>query len=951
VSRSVRGCNVLSASLALILSACGGGGSTKVAPPPPPTTPPTTPPNPPPPTTTVPEPAIDAHLALTNAKAAQVMGLTGAGYRIGIMDSGVMRNHPTLNGRVLDSYFYLDPASNNANVDDVVGHGTAVAELAAGAEYGRWPGGVAPGAQIISARIIADKDPVDDGSGQGNEVTGALGFAPIHADLIRAGVRIMNNSWGGLYWTRDTATAPIAAEYRPFITSNDGLVVFASGNESRSNPSDMAALPSKAGPNGTLPAADLERGWLTVAALDTAAPTQLASYSNACGVAKNYCLVAPGTASYISHDSTVGSLKYVYASGTSFAAPLVSGAAALVWQAFPYFNNDLVRQTLLGTATDLGEPGPDVKFGYGLLNVGKAVKGPAKFDWGDAVVNVNQSGLNSVWSNAISGSGGLVKQGDGALGLSGANVYSGATRIERGTLALRDGGSIRSNVTITAQSNPSAAGLQFMNGDTRVVGNVDNGGSVLLLGADSSGTIEGNYIQRPGAQLMIALGVKALQVSGSAALDGGVLINGMVSGYVAQDGKRQDLVHAGGGVSGQFATPATATQNTGLTLLQTQYGYDANNAWLMLDRVSVTSAARSAGVGIQAMSVAQQVEHAFELLDGNAGLQGSAFAAAAASLQQGSGGFNGLGASLESLSGRAHATATAMTFDSVDMNRRALSTHFSESAVASPQGRSWMRTLGGGGQGGFLGSDYSLGGWMMGHEAAIAGGGVLGFAFGETRANTTDGVAQDRSRDRQMQSQMYAGWRMGAGYVLGQAGFGQYQREMDRGLLLGNERAGVHTRYSGSFLSGSAEGGYRFGHGAASLTPYLGAEYTRIDNDAFQEQGGYGFGLRAEDWSSDRLQALAGVRGQYRWRALALNGYAEWQQAVANGGLMLDAGFVGIDAWAPLAGLQPARSGGLFGVSLDSWLSRTAQLSLGYDQRFGPRGENRQVSLRFFQGF
>ncbi len=939
--------NVLAAALLLALTGCGGGGGSKSSPPPV-TPPPTTPP---PTTPTIPPPAIDAHLALTNARAAQAAGLTGAGYRIGVVDSGVMRNHPALAGRVVANYFYLNPAQNNANVDDVVGHGTAVAELAAGTPTGSWPGGIAPGAQIVSARIIADQRPTDDGSGQGNEVDGALGFAPIHDDLIRAGVRIMNNSWGGLYWTRPTATAPIAAEYRPFIVSNDGLVVFATGNESRADPSNMAALPSQPGPNGSLPAADLERGWLAVAALDTANPAQLASYSNGCGIAKNYCLVAPGTAAFVNHTSTAGNLSYQYNSGTSFAAPLVSGAAALVWQAFPYFNNDLVRQTLLGTATDLGAPGVDAVFGYGLLNVGKAVQGPARFDWGETVVNVNQTGLNSTWRNAISGSGGLVKQGAGALGLSAANTYSGATRIEQGTLALRDGGSIRSSVTITAQANPAAAGLQFMNGDTRVLGNVDNGGSVLLLGADSSGTIEGNYIQRSGAQLMIALGAKALQVSGTATLDGGVLINGMVSGYVPQDGRRQDLVHAGAGLSGQFATPATVTQNTGLALLQTQYGYDANNAWLMLDRVSVTSAARSAGVGIQAMSVAGQVEHAFELLDADARLQGGTFAAAAATLQQGGGGFNGLGRSLESLSGRAHATATAMTFDSIDMNRRALSTQFADSAGGGARTGSWTRTLGGGGQGGYLGSDYSAAGWMLGQEAAIGEQGVLGFAFGQTRASTTAGVAQDRSRDRQDQSQLYAGWRAGPAYLLGQAGFGQYQRQIDRGLLLGTARTGVQARYGGRFLAGSVEGGYRFGRHAASLTPYLGAQYTRIDNDAFREQGGYGFGLRAGDWHSSRLQALAGLRGQYRWRTLELTGYAEWQQALSSDGLSLDAGFVGIDAWAPLAGLQPARSAGLFGLSVDSWLSRNTRLSLGYDQRLGPRGDNRQVSLRLLQGF
>lgn len=939
--------NALSVSLALALAACGGGGGTKADPPP------ATPPTPPPPSgSTTPQPAMDAHLALTNAKAAQAAGFTGAGIRIGIVDSGVMRNHPTLAGRVVGNFSYVDPRKNNLAIDDVVGHGTTVAQLAAGAAAGSWPGGIAPGAQIVSARIINDERPKDDGSGQGNEVTGALGMASIHDDLIRAGVRIMNNSWGGLYWTRPTATAPIASEYRPFIIGNDGLVVFATGNEGRANPTDMAALPSKAGPNGTLPAADLERGWLAVAALDTANPSQLAGYSNACGIAKNYCLVAPGTSTFVGPNATSGNLSYYFGSGTSYAAPLVSGAAALVWQAFPYFNNDLVRQTLLGTATDLGEPGPDAVFGYGLLNVGKAVKGPAKFDWGDVTVNVNQSGLDSIWSNAISGAGGLVKQGSGALSLSGANTYAGATRIERGTLALRDGGSIRSNVTIMAQADPSQAALQFMSGTTRVTGNVDNGGSIVLSAGGSSSTIDGNYVQRGGAQLLIALGVNALQVTGTATLEGGgVLIDGMVPGYVAQDGKRQDLIHAEGGLGGQFDVAASATQGSGIALLQTSYGYDSRNAWLDLQRVNVTHAAQAAGFGAQTLSSAQRVERAFELLDGNAGLQAGSFAAGASALQQGGGGFSGLGASLESLSGKAHANAMAMTFDSIDMNRRALSAQFGAGVAVPPQGAAWARNLGAGGQGGYLGDGYAMGGWMLGREAALGGNGVLGFAFGETRANAGQSVAQDRSHDRQTQGQLYAGWRQGPAYVLGNAGFGQYQRELDRGLLLGSERAGVQARYGGSFLSGGVEAGYRFGTAAATLTPYLGTSYTRIDSDAFAEQGGYGFGLSAGDWHSSRVQALAGLHGAYAWRNVALGGYAEWQQAVSGNSTTWNARFTGVEAWAPLGGLQPARSGGLFGVSVDAWLTRNAHLSLGYDQRFGMREGNRQVSLRLVQAF
>ncbi|WP_457395795.1 autotransporter outer membrane beta-barrel domain-containing protein, partial [Roseateles sp. P5_E1] len=171
----------------------------------------------------------------------------------------------------------------------------------------------------------------------------------------------------------------------------------------------------------------------------------------------------------------------------------------------------------------------------------------------------------------------------------------------------------------------------------------------------------------------------------------------------------------------------------------------------------------------------------------------------------------------------------------------------------------------------------------------------------------------DRGRDRQSQAQLYAGWNAGRAYALGQVGAGQFTREIDRQLLLGAGQYGVNARYGGSFSAASVETGYRFGGDRASLTPYLGADYSRVDSDRFTEQGGLGFGLRTEGNLSTRSQALAGVRAERQWGRWSLRGYAEWQQLLSSDGLTQDASFVGVDAWAPLAGLQPARSGGLFG--------------------------------------
>ncbi len=410
-------------AVTLGLSACGGGGGY-VKPTPPPTVPDT-----PPPTTPQDQPPIDAQLTITHADDAHAQGYSGAGVTIGVVDSGIMRNHPALAGRVEEELIYVDPDVNNTAIDDVVGHGTWVSQIAAGKAFDKFPGGIAPGASLVSARIISDEEPTDDGSGLGNEVTAddAAFFAQtLNPALIDAGVDVMNNSWGGIYW--DTSKASInqafAAAYEPFVLQHGGLVVFAAGNESRSDPSDIAALPTLA--------PQLEAGWLVAVAVDSNHPDQLADYSNACGKAMTYCLAAPGGVIVADKDATSsGKQDYWVVRGTSLAAPQVTGAAALVWEAYPYFSNDLVRQTLLGTADDLGAAGPDKIFGYGELNAGKAVNGPGKFDWGD--VTVDFSGESS-WNNPVSGSGGLIKRGNGTLTLTEDASYTGLTQVQAGTV-------------------------------------------------------------------------------------------------------------------------------------------------------------------------------------------------------------------------------------------------------------------------------------------------------------------------------------------------------------------------------------------------------------------------------------------------------------------------------------------------------------------------------------
>lgn len=255
-------------------------------------------------------PPIDAQLALTNTYAAQKQGYTGAGVTIGIVDSGIMPNNPALSGRVIQEFIDVDPSTNNTSIPDVVGHGTWVAEIAAGAPFGSFAGGIAPGASLVSARIIDDNAPDDTGFTQPAVVTAndATPLGQVNLQLINAGVNVMNNSWGGITWNSlDTATTrAFDNAYSPFVEAHDGLVVFAAGNDSQANPSTIAMLPTVA--NDTA----LQQGWIVAVALNSNNPSQLASYSNKCGLAMNYCLAAPGDVIVLDKDTLASTTNPTY---------------------------------------------------------------------------------------------------------------------------------------------------------------------------------------------------------------------------------------------------------------------------------------------------------------------------------------------------------------------------------------------------------------------------------------------------------------------------------------------------------------------------------------------------------------------------------------------------------------------------------------------------------------
>jgi len=924
--------------LALGLSACGGGGggnsNTRPSSPPP-----TPPPSTPPPSSSVPQPPIDAQLNLTNTYAAHNAGYTGAGVTIGIVDTGVMSTHPALAGRVVKELIYVDPSTNNVKVDDVNGHGTYVAEIAAGKPFGQFAGGIATGADIVSARIIADSAPDDNGSTPPAPVTSsdAVPLGQVNADLMANGVKVMNNSWGGISWSStDTATTQgFHDAYSPFINSWGGLVVFAAGNDSQANPSTIAALPSLA--------PDLEKGWLTVVAVNSNNPTQLDSYSNKCGIAMNYCLAAPGDVIVSGkNDTSTANETYWIVEGTSLAAPQVTGAAALVWQAYPYFTNDLVRQTLLGTADPLGGSQPNPTYGYGELDVGKAVNGPEQFNWGDVTVSFSGS---SSWNNPISGAGGLIKQGTGTLTLTQPSSYTGLTQVQGGMLVAK---SLASSVSIASQG--------VLSGTPSIGGSVTNQGVLAAAGSDV--TVGGNYVQQGAGRLAVALG-SALRVNGTATLSGGDLyVTGINQGYVANT--HTDVLTAKGGLSGTFSALDVATG----VLLSATLNYNPTDAWLNVSQVQA-----SAVTGITytpaSFGAAQRVDLAFNQINTQVSsgttVTGNplptSFINGAASLQQ-TATVGALQQSLSSLSGQLHAASAAMTFDAMDAGTRALSQRFDQLSDVYATG-GWTQNLGSYGsmsRSGYDSVGYDLSGWMVGQDRKLGSNGVLGFAVSQSQDLGRLDEFADQGRSRAVEGMLYGGIVENQWYAMGRLGVGTYREDMRRHLELGSDVQSVASNANGTYDVAYGESGYRMRWGGVNVTPYMNLQYANIRTDGFGELGGDGFGLKAGSQTIERWQGGVGLRAGRDWSwsggsHLSLQAHMLWQRAFSMRGDVLDASFAVLNQWAPVGGIGLSRYGGDAGLSLDWSISPRSRLSLGMDEYVAQHEHGKMDTLAYRLSF
>ncbi len=257
----------------------------------------------------------------------------GRGITVAVLDSGVNARHPQLAGRVLPGIDLVD--GTGAADDDCNGHGSVVGGIIAAHEVaGTGFAGMAPDATVLPVRVATDLSRFANGSPR---IARAIRYAvDHHASVVNLSLT-----------TEDSPELRSAVHY---AHRHDVVLVAASGNEAASTtgPIYPAAYPEV----------------IAVSEIDSHG----AHISEANG-GRWVDLTAPGGKIVGPAATTSG---YSQGDGTSFAAPFVSGTAALIRAYRPGLSADQVRQRLEATA-DHPVDGRDDLVGYGVVNPYRAV--------------------------------------------------------------------------------------------------------------------------------------------------------------------------------------------------------------------------------------------------------------------------------------------------------------------------------------------------------------------------------------------------------------------------------------------------------------------------------------------------------------------------------------------------------------------------------------------------
>ncbi|MBM3266455.1 MAG: S8 family serine peptidase [Candidatus Sericytochromatia bacterium] len=261
---------------------------------------------------------------------------------VAVLDTGVDYTHPDLAGRVMIGWNF---AGGNKDVMDRFGHGTHVAGIiAAAANNGVGMAGVCSTCNIMAIKVLGD-----NGEGSTSTVMEGIKYA---ADY---GARVINLSLG----SSDTTVDPALSQAISYARSRGVLVVAAAGN----NRGDVGSPANDPGAIAVSSTSKWFWFWEWTSWYSNRGPKVAVSAPG--GSIWSLAPLGP---------NRTGRTGYAQLSGTSMAAPFVSGEAALIWATHPTWNASNVEARIYQSVEDKGATGRDPNYGYGRIRLDMAIQ-------------------------------------------------------------------------------------------------------------------------------------------------------------------------------------------------------------------------------------------------------------------------------------------------------------------------------------------------------------------------------------------------------------------------------------------------------------------------------------------------------------------------------------------------------------------------------------------------
>ncbi|MGQ8708733.1 autotransporter outer membrane beta-barrel domain-containing protein [Serratia sp. TSA_198.1] len=970
----------------------------------------------------------DWGLGAIHADEAYAAGYTGKGQKVGIFDTPVNK-HPEFAGDgkltnvVTEGYrAYTDPHRPGINAGDrfyfdgtfhfysgsqglLSNHGVHVAGITAANRDGTGMHGVAFDSQIVSVDNDNDGPAYGEFLGLDGSVTNAGWQA-----MINNGVRVINNSWGVSIpdFLSDNGGKPEALHFelkdaqeqfdqvKPLLGSlagagyqgaidaarNNILVLFAAGNDGNYNQPDVISGLAYFVP-------DIAPNWLSVASIQDPTKTgdySISTFSSRCGYTASFCVAAPGSKIYstVANGSDPNQLvsDYGIKSGTSMATPHVTGAVAVLLQRFPYMTSAQIADVLKTTATDMGAPGIDALYGWGMINLGKAINGPGMFytvedipqefripdpagvAYGSTQFVANIPGLGAevdqgtlharicddfhcgweVYSNNISGHGGLTKEGAGALVLTGANTYAGPTLVNHGLLAIN--GSVTSAVTV------QNAGIL---GGSGSVGSLTarRGGTVAPGNSIGTLNVANNVSFEPGSRYAVEVAPNGqsdrIHSGGSASITGGEVVVSLENSpnLLSQSevrsllGQQYNILTADQGVSGQFdaVAPNYLFLGTGLSYQPNQVTLNVGRNDTAFASVAQTQNERSVAAAADALAAGNPVYESI-LNAGSAGEARQAF---------------------RQLSGQIHADIASAQVNDSRYLREALNGRLRQAEglatspdIKSDEGGAWAQLLGAwdhaSGDANATGYQASTYGVLLGLDSALADDGRLGVATGYTRTSLDGGYGSNADSDNYHLA-VYGGKQFGELALRAGGAYTWHRIDTSRSVNYGAQSDRETAKYSARTEQVFAEAGYSVKAGWVNLEPFANLAYINFQNNGISEDGGAA-ALHGDKQHTDATVSTLGLRADTEWQAskttaVALRSELGWQHQYGD----LDRGtglrFNGGSSPFVVNSVSASRDGAVLKASAEVAVNKNATLSLGYGGLLSQNHQDNSVNAGF----